>query len=300
MRRFQLDTLTRHLVDLVEDREWCFRLRALDDADRKISKDQWKHIWDRFRELMDLASEAEFRSAFASVNALCATYDADNGPPNISALESDVRHVVDMFLHDLDFSTFLMVPSRQSHFVDNDAIFGDAVYEAFPSARMDLRSAGNCLAADCNTAAVFHLMRAIEWALRALAVHLGFRQMRVQKKSGVIKHVPLSHLEWEKVLDQLQTRVDRRIERMRPGKRKQGMQEFYYPILQEIRAMRDAWRNHVMHTRAEYGAEDALAIKGHVDRLMVKLASRVSESASFGRASLSRVRRFPASSPRTL
>jgi hypothetical protein len=188
---------------------------------------------------------------------------------------------------------FLRVPSPLAKYVDKSELFGHDVAVAFPSATADLRQAGNCLAADCNTAAVFHLMRAVEWALRALAVHLGFRQMRITKKSGVRKYVPLSHLEWEKVLDALQSRVDRRVERMRPGKRKQQVQEFYYPVLQEIRAMRDAWRNHVMHSRAEYSEADAVAVLGHVERLMVTLSRRVSEAQISGRASGARARRFP-------
>jgi hypothetical protein len=182
-----------------------------------------------------------------------------------------------MFLNDLAECKFLRVPKGLHSYVDSDALLGFTVAKAFASARPDLKAAGNCLAADCNTAAVFHMMRAVEWALRALGTHLGFRQLRAVKKSGKRKYVPISHLEWEKIIDQLQVRVDRRIEKMRPGKRKQEAQEFYYPALQEVRAIRDAWRNHVMHSRAEYSEEDATAILGHVRRLMTTLATKVSE-----------------------
>ena len=57
---------------------------------------------------------------------------------------------------------FLRITNDRSEFVDKDRLFGDKVYDAFASARGDIREAGNCLAAECNTAAVFHLMRASE------------------------------------------------------------------------------------------------------------------------------------------
>lgn len=172
---------------------------------------------------------------------------------------------------------FLKVPAGYRDLVDNREPFGAKVRSAFPSAADDLREAGNCLAADCNTAAVFHLMRAVEWALRALGAHLGFRQLRARKKSGRRHYVPISHLEWEKILNQLQTRVDAHVERMKPGRRKQQTQEFYYAALQDIRALRDAWRNHVMHGRSQYSAEATSAVMAHVKRLMSSLATRVSE-----------------------
>src|SRR4051794_4802873 len=48
-------------------------------------------------------------------------------------------------------------------------IMGAEVKAAFPSAMPDVLEVGNCLAAECNTAAVFHLMRVAEVGLRALA-----------------------------------------------------------------------------------------------------------------------------------
>jgi hypothetical protein len=154
---------------------------------------------------------------------------------------------------------------------------GPEVINAFPSAGPDIIEAGNCLAAECHTAAVFHLMRVVEWGLRALAASLGVRRIRTSKKPGNNKYTPISYTEWERILDGLQTAVDAKITKMKRGKAKQDLQEFYYPALQDIRGIRDAWRNHVMHTRAEYGLEDVMAVFSHVKRLMKNLSSRVSE-----------------------
>lgn len=77
--------------------------------------------------------------------------------------------------------------------------------------------------------------------------------------------------------NQLQDRVDAKLNKIKRGPAKQASQEFYYPMLQDIRGIRDAWRNHVMHTRQEYEPKDADAILGHVRRLMNTLAIRVRE-----------------------
>jgi hypothetical protein len=91
-----------------------------------------------------------------------------------------------------------------------------------------------------------------------------------------MKYTPISYTDWETMLNQLQDKVDSKINKMKRGKRKQAAQEFYYPVLQDIRGIRDAWRNHVMHTRAIYIKEEADAILAHVKRLMALLALKLS------------------------
>jgi hypothetical protein len=111
---------------------------------------------------------------------------------------------------------FLKVRTARSICIDNPNLMGPKVLSAFPAAKSDIIEAGNCLAAECHTACVFHLMRVVEWGLRAFCAHLGFRKLRITKKSGKTKLVPVDFLEWEKILDKLQGIVDGRIEKMRP------------------------------------------------------------------------------------
>jgi hypothetical protein len=75
-----------------------------------------------------------------------------------------------------------------------------------------------------------------------------------------------------KILDGLQDAVDLKMTRLKRVSEKQKLQEFYYPALQDIRGLRDAWRNHVMHTRAEYTDKDAEAVFFHVKRLLIMLS----------------------------
>src|SRR5690606_2199938 len=68
-----------------------------------------------------------------------------------------------------------LVPPEKAKFFESDELFGTEVATAFPSARQDIKDAGNCLALDLNTAAVFHLMRVMEVGVKAMARHLKVR-----------------------------------------------------------------------------------------------------------------------------
>jgi hypothetical protein len=65
--------------------------------------------------------------------------------------------------------TFVAVAPDLEAYIDQDALLGDAVTAKFPDAVVEIRNAGNCLAVGCSTAAVFHLMRVVEFGLRALS-----------------------------------------------------------------------------------------------------------------------------------
>jgi hypothetical protein len=193
-------------------------------------------------------------------------------------LVNQTKVLVEAIEGELKYRRFAFVPTERAKALDKIDTDWATVQGRFPSAKPDIRAAVECYALDCNTAAVFHAMRVVEWGLRALCVSLGFRKLRQKfKKSGSISYIPIEYSEWDTILNQLQPRIDAKINKIKRGPLKQQQQEFYYPIVQDIRAIRDAWRNHVMHTRQDYEPKDADAILGHVKRLMNTLAIRVRE-----------------------
>ncbi len=121
-------------------------------------------------------------------------------------------------------------------------------------------------------------MRVVEWGLRALCVDLGHKRLRCQKrKTGKVTYKPLDYADWESTLGQLKADVNKKILQLKRGSKKQALQEFYLPALQDIEGFKDAFRNHVMHTRREYTGPEADAIRDRVQRFMRLLATRVSE-----------------------
>jgi hypothetical protein len=194
------------------------------------------------------------------------------------ALAIHARTAMKAVTEELHARKFLYVAPDFTDFVNQAGLFGDQVWERFASARPDIRDAGNCLAAECSTAAVFHLMRAVEWGLRALCVHVGLKKLKVIRKTGAFHFKPLTEAQWGELLRELKTKIDAKLAKTKRTAKHHADSEFYLPLWQDIQAFKDAYRNHVMHARREYTPTEAIAVFDRVRRFMNLLATRVSES----------------------
>jgi hypothetical protein len=172
--------------------------------------------------------------------------------------------------------SFLRVDPDRVLYVDQKAMFGLAVDEKFSSARQDIKEAGNCLAAECSTAAVFHLMRAAEVALRAVAVD----------RNVAFANKPLDQQEWGTILGALDGKL--KDLRLADGKRwknlsyKESQIRFYNEVVRELRGFNEAWRRHLSHADPEafYGTDYASGILKHVRMFMQMLAKKIGETES--------------------
>jgi hypothetical protein len=169
---------------------------------------------------------------------------------------------------------FLQVKSDRAALIDQCELFGSAVNTAFPSSARDIEEAGNCLAAECCTAAVFHLMRGVEFAVRAVA----------RDRDVFFKDKPLDEKEWGQILGNLETKLKDmgqagRAQWAEPSVRDQQIR-FYAEVVQELRSFNDAWRRHVSHAdvAAFYDRDTAIGVFNHVRLFMQKLSSKISES----------------------
>jgi hypothetical protein len=187
-----------------------------------------------------------------------------------------VRTLNETIEDELKRRMFLRIPQTKAKYYDQEHLFGEEVSLAFPSGKEDLRAAGTAYSCGCNTACVFHLMRAVEHAVLALA-----RDRRVHKldtRSGG-SQFPIQMGTWEDILRALTPEVNKVAgwERAKGEIRNQAV-EFYNSAIEEIRAIKDGWRNPTMHARGQYMEEDANQVMAHVRRLMVTLSSRISET----------------------
>lgn len=277
MKTFRARDLQFLLDEMQEHRQVCDNGKK--EPDRKIEPDEFLHIKQWMTSAEALFKSIGLKTAETKVS-LTGSYLWNINPADVdfSSLSADFRNIHDMLTSDLWFKRFIQVDDAYSSYVNNDALFGKAVKRTFRRAIPDIREAGNCIAVDCGTAAVFHLMRAVEWSLRAFCLHLGFRQIpHVRKPGKKKKYTPIEYSQWEAMLGEANIRIDAKIGKMRPGKRKQEAQQFYYPLLREYRGFKDAWRNHCMHTRDEYSTKIAIGICEHVKNFMVALSGKVPE-----------------------
>lgn len=174
---------------------------------------------------------------------------------------------------DLEKHRFVQVTPTNAVFVERLKSEWEPIWTAIPDAKIDIEEATYCLALERDTACVFHAMRVAEWGLRAFCGLLGFRHVKATKKNGQVVLTPIAFSTWEAILSQLRPHAKTKSDRVKNRVRRQELQEFYNLAIEEIEGFKDAWRNHVMHTRRSYSAEDAIAALTHVQRFMRLLVS---------------------------
>jgi HEPN domain-containing protein len=156
---------------------------------------------------------------------------------------------------------FLMIPEEKRPLYEQPhSLFGEKVALAFTDASFDIAAAGRLFALDEWTACVFHLMRAVELALRLLARRLGIKKVDTKQ--------------WATLLDDLDKAIAAIRQQGRTPARDRKLQ-YYSDARAQFGVFKDAWRNHVMHSREKYDEREAIAIYGGVRAFMDILARGV-------------------------
>ena len=158
-----------------------------------------------------------------------------------------------------------IAPEKTKYF-QRENLFGAEVSAAFPSSISDIHDAGNCLAAELYTAAVFHLMRTVEYGMRALAYHL---KVSFKRKS-------IEAADWGNLITGIRNQIELRKLKYDASKRKKRgegeMIKFYLVISDEMNVFKDVWRNSTMHTRSYYNESEADGVFIRVQDFMQRLA----------------------------
>ncbi len=229
-------------------------------------------VLDSIRKIEELCGESGWEQARTKASLVDTHIKHNRSNCDWSSLSADLRNVWDMLVSDMWSAVLVKVLPAYSDYVNCDDLIGGEFKAKFPSAVQDIREAGNCIAVDSGTAAVFHLMRGVEWGIRALCVDLNV--LDVPRKSATI---PIEFAEWDKILDQLYPAVEKKVNALGPSLVKQQTQEFYFTLLFDIKGFKDAFRNHVMHTRRTYSQKAADDALDYVRRFFALLSTRVSE-----------------------
>jgi hypothetical protein len=186
-----------------------------------------------------------------------------------SALATQIQTVLESDHSPSQRRVFLILDTERDKLANRTDLFGAAVSAAFPSAQADIREAGNCLAAECNTAAVFHLMRVAEVGLRALARD---RRVRLPRKE------PLDSVAWETIVKELEAAGE--AIRHYPKTAAQVAQfAFHHGAISQFAKFKSIFRDQVMHARQQFGPDHALRVFEDVRTFMQALAHRIGENS---------------------
>lgn len=188
---------------------------------------------------------------------------------NPKELAGCLKSVARVMQGEYEKQMFAYIPASNAHYFERDDLYGQQFHDAAsPEINAEIKAAGNCIAADLSTAAVFHLMRVAEFGIRALVVHLGIP----------ISNGELQYEDWHGLIEKVEAAIPAKIKETNGGDRgdKAEAKEFYYGVMGEFRGFKDVWRNSVMHTRSSYTAKEAIGVFERVQDFMQRLAKRIS------------------------
>ena len=183
-----------------------------------------------------------------------------------AGLARDFELLRDDIIVELSSQKFAFIPPPNDKYFGKEKLFGEEVHNVFPDARDDIRDAGDCLAASLPTASVFHLMRAAEHGLRALA-----RKLRVTLTHKG-KQCPIEFGDWDTVITAIKNKIIA-ARKLPAGLKKQANLGAYSNAADHCEYMKDIWRNNASHTRKPYKDAEAVNALERVRDFMQFLGS---------------------------
>lgn len=197
-------------------------------------------------------------SAAKSVRGTIARIKA-NDKKFLDSLGDKLSAMRNEIVNQIEDLRYLEIAAQDIQFMEPaEPLFGPNVHDKFPQSRYDIREAGKCIALDRSTAAVMHLMRALEPAL-----------MRMAAK---VNYFPDRNV-WGGIIDEIQDRLDPKNTAKYIGVKK--IRERLAPAAVQFRHFKDAWRDHAMHSREKYTIDEAHTVFHGVKSFMIYIAKRV-------------------------
>lgn len=158
---------------------------------------------------------------------------------NLDTVGHSIKHLISRIHDELDTEHFFRIDKGDVSFYVNKQPFGEVVSDKFPLASEDIEEASKCLALQQSTACIFHLMRAMEGAVKRLGERLGVKN--VEK-------------EWGKILSDIGGAIERMPNSTLDEK---AARNNWSEVHANLYHVKQAWRNDTMHPKQTYSREEA-------------------------------------------
>ena len=153
-------------------------------------------------------------------------------------IATSITHLLSRLQDELSAQHFVRVADASLY--GRTDLFGPAVAKKFKAATADIENAGNCLAVGQATACVFHLMRAMEIAVRQLGKRL--------------KVTITPQTTWRQMTGNMDPKIKAMPEATERQKKKKNDWEAARSNLHHVGSV---WRNNTMHPAASYTQSQA-------------------------------------------
>jgi hypothetical protein len=175
--------------------------------------------------------------------------------PSLEAIAQAITNFVSRIQDELKNEYFFHLTQIDVRFYGQKTLFGEKVLKKFKKAAEDIENAGNCLALQQPIACVFHLMRAMEVAVRALSARL--------------KITITPQTTWRQMTGQMDPKIRKMAETTIAQKRKRNDWEAASTNLHHVGSV---WRNNTMHPATSYTRSQAWDVLNAVRVFMSGLA----------------------------
>ena len=225
--------------------------------------------------LLEIVSQDVFVKTAAALehigcNVSCASLkriesDVASGSQGAISFAARIREVASTIQSEMALHLFLWVQPHHAEFYSKTAesVVGDECCTRFPSIKREVDEAVKCYAVGRFTASAFHLMRATEVVVKALA--------------KAINAAP-KHDAWRLVFEEMKSQVARPFGNRQKHWKTHG--EFLHTIWADMCAVAKEWRNDLAHTVDIYSEEEAKQLLGVIPVFLRHGATKMDESGT--------------------
>ncbi len=288
---FQLVSLADMLIKYPFDEMRCLlsgmqaiqaQLESTKEED--IDADFLGHLSDRIIEYEKLCKtfEIEVSSCISRLTGKIRNPASLKYP--VSTYWIELRHRIN---DELEQHLWMYLERNQVEYFNQEMLFGEEVYDNFPTARDDIREAGNCYATGAYTASVFHLMRAAEVGAKAM-----IRALKAQKYIGgrkmvkgkmVFQRKSIELCDWQTLIRGLREAYKGLDKKSSTSVKRKATLAFYSEALSQFEYLKNGWRNSISHGH-EVAPDRRFFLQGETEDIikntrhfMRHLAKRVTE-----------------------
>jgi hypothetical protein len=182
--------------------------------------------------------------------------------------KSLLGNLIQIITDELSRAFLMSIPQRIAvDYYEKSNLFGDKVFNNFPSANFDIEEAGKCFATERYTACVMHLQRVVEIGLKAFGDYL-----------VIMTYIKSAQPSWQGVLSKTGSEI-----KSRPNASWSSNDErmFAEGIQSFLGAVQVAWRNPSMHADKKYTEEEAEDIFNAVKGFMRHITKHLDEAGNF-------------------
>ncbi len=228
-----------------------------------LSVNQKEKMAAYVKPLIQELKESEFDYCRLGCERLLGILERETDPIMIVGGVDDLRRRMSG-LSELMTCLFLSTKERELY-EPRMPLFGTAFETKFASGgAFELDEAAKCLALERGTASVFHLMRLMEIAVRAVAYCLGIPDPTPGDRS------------WGKILQQIRGGINAKWPTV--AARAAGDGVIFDDLYASLDAVKNPWRNATMHPANKYTQKEAEHVFAAVRGFVMKLADRMDEN----------------------